>query len=147
MKVCGKCKNTKSLDDFGWRNKEKGSRQWACRDCQKELRREHHVKNQKKNLTRVKARRQKITDKIWAYKSTHPCVDCGRTNPAGLTFDHLPQFEKSFDISTAAQRGFSWDKIEKEINKCEVVCGYCHGIRTHTRGGWVRNVAINAGIV
>ena len=32
--------------------------------------------------------------------------------------------------------GWSLQKIQEEITKCEVVCANCHRIRTATRAGW-----------
>ncbi len=34
-----------------------------------------------------------------------------------------------FSISYAANRGFSLDRIRKEIGKCIVLCANCHAIR------------------
>lgn len=61
------------------------------------------------------------------------CVDCGyAAHPAALEFDHLPQFEKKFQIGLGcATKG--WTSIGTEIAKCEVVCGRCHILRTADR--------------
>lgn len=34
-----------------------------------------------------------------------------------------------FNISEAVQRGYSLDRIKKEIKKCIVLCANCHAIR------------------
>jgi hypothetical protein len=34
-----------------------------------------------------------------------------------------------FNISFATNRGFSLDRIKKEIDKCIVLCANCHAIR------------------
>ena len=64
------------------------------------------------------------------YFATHPCVDCGETDPVVLEFDHLR--DKSFSIG-AKLTNHSWDAIVAEIEKCEVVCGNCHKRRTARR--------------
>jgi hypothetical protein len=66
------------------------------------------------------------------YKIERGCVDCGyNAHHAGLEFDHvLPRLRGT----VAAQIGKSRKVIIEEIERCEVVCGTCHGIRT-----WERN--------
>lgn len=60
------------------------------------------------------------------------CVDCGyNTHHAGLEFDHIRPRKRG---TVAAQMGKSRKVILEEIERCEVVCGTCHGIRT-----WKRN--------
>lgn len=61
------------------------------------------------------------------------CTDCGyNAHPQALHFDHIPgRGEKLFNIGAYVH--CSWEKIEAEIAKCEVVCANCHAVRTHTR--------------
>lgn len=69
------------------------------------------------------------------YKVSRGCTDCGFSeHPAALEFDHLPQFEKLFDIGRAVYK-VAWTAILLEIEKCEVVCSNCHRIRTAERRG------------
>lgn len=74
-------------------------------------------------------------DRMMSYLAVHPCVDCGEQDLIVLDFDHLPEHEKHFEVSravTASTR--SWQSIEREIAKCEVVCANCHRRRTARRG-------------
>ena len=62
------------------------------------------------------------------------CTDCGyNSHPDALQFDHLPKYDKTFNVS----RMISWDLdiglIIEEIAKTEVVCANCHAVRTATR--------------
>lgn len=69
------------------------------------------------------------------YKVSHGCVDCGfNEHPAALEFDHLPGYEKLFDIGRAVYKR-AWKAVLAEIEKCEVVCSNCHRIRTAERRG------------
>ena len=72
------------------------------------------------------------------YLSTHPCVDCGETDIVVLEFDHLGKDKKLDDVAHMIPRGYSLDKIKKEIAKCEVVCCNCHRRRTYTRANCYR---------
>jgi hypothetical protein len=85
---------------------------------------------------RESARRKKhdADVKSWlaGIKLTSGCVDCGyRAHHVALDFDHLPEFEKLFDISRALWRPRK--TLGAEIAKCEVVCSNCHRIRTYER--------------
>ena len=59
------------------------------------------------------------------------CIDCGyNLHHAGLEFDHvLPRLRGT----VASQMGKSLKVILEEIERCEVICGTCHGIRTYER--------------
>jgi hypothetical protein len=70
---------------------------------------------------------------VIAYKKTHPCVDCGNADYRVLDFDHLPEFQKAMHVSVAVANGWSLQKIQSEIDKCEVRCANCHRIKTWER--------------
>lgn len=140
MKICGKCGQEKSLDDFAWKSKAKGTKQYQCRVCQYAYRTAHYQKNKEKIYEQIKTRQQEIKDQTWQYKNSHPCVDCGESDPIVLEFDHLR--DKKFNVSQMVLRGMSWDRILQEIQKCEVVCCNCHRRRTHKRGEWIRNITV-----
>lgn len=84
--------------------------------------------------------REENFKKLWKILSISSCSDCGIFDPRVLEFDHLPEFEKKFDIARAVSGSTrSWNSILNEINKCEIVCANCHRIRTIGRGNWNRN--------
>ena len=74
---------------------------------------------------------------IALYFVTHPCVDCGKTDPMILTFDHV-QGEKRDNIADMVLKGLSVGAIAEEITKCDVVCFNCHSLRTQQRTGAYR---------
>jgi hypothetical protein len=89
---------------------------------------------QKENQRR---HRDRNFERLVSYLVDKGCVDCDISEPVVLQFDHLPEFEKKFDIGraiTGSTRG--WDAILKEIAKCELVCANCHAKRTAQRSGW-----------
>ena len=101
--------------------------------------RQHYEANKQIYKDRAAARKQRLrlerSEYFIEYFKTHPCVDCGETDPVILEFDHLA--DKSFTISSEMTYR-SWESILNEIAKCEVVCVNCHRRRTATRGRWVR---------
>lgn len=66
-------------------------------------------------------------------KQNTPCADCGVNYPYWvMDFDHRPTEEKLFNISVGS-RGLSLEKVQLEIDKCDIVCANCHRDRTHAR--------------
>lgn len=84
------------------------------------------------NRDRLRRHYQEIQPLISEIKLESGCVDCGyRLRTEALDFDHLPGTNKKFLISRA---GFSsWERIQTEMSKCEIVCANCHRIRTADR--------------
>ena len=66
---------------------------------------------------------------IREYKKKHPCIDCNFSDYRALDFDHV-RGEKLGNVSWMASRGFSLEKIELEIAKCEIRCRNCHAVKT-----------------
>ncbi len=68
-------------------------------------------------------------------KLARGCADCGWSKWArGLDWDHV-RGPKVSTIAIMIGRRDSWQAIEEEMAKCEVVCANCHRIRTHERRG------------
>jgi 5-methylcytosine-specific restriction endonuclease McrA len=51
------------------------------------------------------------------------CRHCGATER--LEFDHIDPKTKSFQISDRIAQ-LSWDKIQAELSKCQILCTVCH---------------------
>lgn len=100
-----------------------------CRNCHRTV----TYESRGKNYTYSRRTRTDLAKFILDFKGT-PCTDCKRTfDPYIMDFDHLPNSNKLFTISSAVGRGISRQKIKDEINKCELVCANCHMIRTLDR--------------
>lgn len=68
------------------------------------------------------------------YKIEHGCADCGyKAHHAGLEFDHRDPRATHGGSPVAKIMGKGIGRIKAEIEKCDVVCGACHGIRTWNR--------------
>jgi len=67
------------------------------------------------------------------------CTDCGEKDPIVLEFDHKEPAHKELDVSRLI--GKSIKRLQKEIDKCEVVCANCHKRRTAKMfGSWRLNL-------
>jgi hypothetical protein len=63
-----------------------------------------------------------------------PCADCHKKYPYYIMhFDHRDAKQKSFNISQAASRSSSKEKLELEIKKCDIICSNCHAEREYQR--------------
>jgi hypothetical protein len=81
-------------------------------------------------------RRQKLKEHVRELKNK-PCADCEQSYPYYvMDFDHRPGTDKLFEIADyLATRVIStYDKLDAEIRKCDVVCSNCHRIRSFERG-------------
>jgi hypothetical protein len=60
------------------------------------------------------------------------CVDCGNTDTRVLEFDHVRGIKEGH-ISHAVKNAWSIERLQKEIDKCEIRCCNCHRIVTIDR--------------
>jgi hypothetical protein len=139
VRTCTRCGETKNVDEFAWRNIARGKRDGYCRTCRAAYKQEHYAKNRARyiaNAARRNARElERRTRYLLDFLRTHPCVDCGETDPIVLEFDHLT--DKLFNVSTGL-RDRAWASVLAEMEKCEVVCANCHRRRSALRGGYLR---------
>ena len=140
MRICSTCRQKKPLEEFGWKDKAKTKQRSVCRECMRLYIREHYKNNVgyyvKKAMRRKKLYQQEVHRKIFSYFSSHPCVDCGESDPIVLEFDHIEKKTKVRAVSEMISRLCSWNTIFKEIQKCEVRCANCHRRKTATQRGY-----------
>jgi hypothetical protein len=100
------------------------SEEW--KEYQRNYQHSWHQRNKEKRLARMYERKAAIYEHIQGIKDQLRCADCGEQHPATLQFHHLNSEHKAFTIGDAVNRGFSLDRIKKEIEKCIVLCANCH---------------------
>ena len=141
-KICSKCKIEKDLSEFNRNKARSDGYNTFCRECAKKHSKDYYKKNKEKMIGQINERKNlriiEVQRKIYEYKSTHSCVDCGEADPIVLQFDH--QSDKEFAISSYRWLGYSWNKIKKEIDKCEVRCANCHIRRTSKQFDWYKDI-------
>ena len=138
-KVCTGCGLDRPITEFSIKHKKRGTRRTWCRACRSAYGKEHYQRNRGAYLARTKARRHRERDSYWAwlmtYLQSHPCVDCGETDPVVLTFDHRELAEKVDTIGRLLSRS-SWSTFLAEVAKCDVRCANCHRMRTAEQFNW-----------
>ncbi len=138
-KRCTKCQQEKPINEFGWRSKPLGIRHNRCLTCVVEASADWYAKNRQKQIANSAKRRLAVRDEarkyVWNYLYTHPCVDCGESDPVVLEFDHV-RGRKVEDVSVMVQGGWSLNAIQAEIAKCDVRCASCHKQKGILQFGW-----------
>ena len=104
---------------------------WLCRSAHG---REHYEANKARYIKQAAEQKRRVglerTQFLIEFFESHPCADCGETDPVVLEFDHLR--DKVFNISSSF-RERAWHSILAEMEKCEVVSANCHRRRTARR--------------
>ena len=138
MKLCNRCNKHKEFSEFNKYHRGKNGLQPYCRECQKSHYRGNvtrHAANVAKVRKATKKRLREIARKVLEVG----CVQCGITDLRVLDFDHLPEFEKKYNVADMIRSSMSEKALIAEIAKCEVVCRNHHAIRTAERlpgGTW-----------
>jgi hypothetical protein len=70
------------------------------------------------------AYRAKARDLARSHKTA--CIRCGETHPACLDFHHRDPGVKEGTISRLVSKNVKLDRVQAEIEKCDVLCANCH---------------------
>lgn len=127
-KCCSKCKRDLPKDDVHFASRyDRKSKQFQsiCRECQKEYRKEHYLKNTKKYIDKAKKYKEGIVDWFIDIKKNLKCEECGEERYWVLCFHHNDPKEKESDVSSLV-KSCNKKKILEEIEKCTVLCSNCH---------------------
>lgn len=100
-----------------------------------------YQRHKERLLEKRRQHNQELRAWLNKYKSKLCCTNCGESHPACIQFHHLNKGEKRFTIGGIVGRTHtSIRRLEKEINKCEVLCGNCHALHhwkeTHSFNDW-----------
>ncbi len=138
-KRCTGCGLERPATEFPVKNRKTGRRGTRCQACRSAYGKLHYERNSDKYRSRTRARRHRQRDSYWSwlmnYLASHPCVDCGKTDPVVLQFDHRDGSTKVSTIGAMLSRA-SWATLLNEVAKCDVRCANCHRLRTAEEFGW-----------
>ena len=105
VQKCYRCGAFKPAGAFAWRRRHIGQRDSFCRPCRKAYKREHYLANRQRYIDQARVQKARLqlerTRYLLDYFVTHPCIDCGETDPVVLEFDHLR--DKEFNIASGSQ--------------------------------------------
>lgn len=122
--TCTKCQVAQPLDMYYKSSRNKQGIQYACKKCMNKAYTHSRNKKQQHYQEVSKTRIAQLVVKIADFKASKGCVNCGENNSCCIDFHHLNPNEKEFAISN--MRGWSWDSVLLEIDKCVTLCRNCH---------------------
>ena len=138
-KLCTRCNTVKPRNDFSVSSKRPDGMQTYCKICQRQYNNhKYHTDPVRKLAIRTQNSENIKRNKeyVYSYLLSHPCVDCGESDPVVLEFDHIG--DKSKDVSLMIGRAVSIKTLRAEIDKCEVRCANCHRRKTARQFGSYR---------
>jgi hypothetical protein len=131
LRKCRECgleaHTEKELELFAKSKESKYGRGNLCSACSTKRSSKWKANNRDKankqgKETRVKNKKRAIETK------GGKCISCGiehnGTNDVIFDFHHLDPTEK--EVDPGKLMGGSWEKVEKEISKCVLLCANCH---------------------
>lgn len=108
-KKCSKCGRELPLTEYYSRGD--GRLRSECKECHK---------------TYVKGKYQERKNTIGEVKASIGCVKCGEKRPYVLDFHHKDSSIKNAGIARMTSNKNKIEDIQKEIDKCVVLCSNCH---------------------
>lgn len=140
-KICNVCGRKRYEKFFAFRCKASGVRLNKCKECHAAYVKRHYYRNKTAYIKRAKInrleRQRKARVFLWHYLLSHPCVDCGESDPIVLDFDHVRGHKRS-TIAEAVVSNNPWNltRLAAEIAKCDVRCANCHRRKTAREQGY-----------
>lgn len=127
LKQCTKCGRMLPLENFRWKDKSKGKKHSQCKECQSRQEKQRYqtdIIRKEQVLERAKTTKERNVEYINNKKSSYGCAKCGEKRYYVLDFHHKDPLQKKDNINNL--RGCSYETIDKEIDKCIVLCSNCH---------------------
>ena len=118
------------------------------RNKQKEDQQKHHQRTKKKK----RKQQNKLKDKRQHFvleemqRRGGKCAKCGFSDIRALDWHHLDPDEKVNSISEMIRDRVSMDKLQAELDKCELICANCHRIEEQRLGNWTKNKIVEGGM-
>ena len=127
-KICTSCNQIFKINEF------RRKKDYYCKECFKKFHRNKEYSKNKywNNIKEAKKERKKWRDdhrkkviELIEFVKNNPCVDCGKQfEPHLMDFHHREPNKKEFKIAEANESQLN--KIQEEINKCDLLCVMCH---------------------
>jgi len=77
-------------------------------------------------LEKTEKKYKTTKNKLLDYKKNLSCNNCGLQDHRVLEFHHLN--DKKYTVARMPAKGYSWQTILNEIQKCIPLCSNCHRI-------------------
>lgn len=127
MKCCSICKTEKPESEFNKNKYRSDGLQTICRSCSQKRSKKYYKENKEKHKSVIFKRNKSIIKRNTEYVNKiklNGCVYCEEKEPCCIDFHHIKG--KKYPISRLVKQGYSIETIDKEIEKCILVCSNCH---------------------
>lgn len=124
-KICSRCNQDKPVTEFFKTKNMKDGLQSACKKCMNISYKNSRDKKQKHYTSVAVARYERNREQLREWKATQKCSCCIESDPDCLDLHHLDPSKKDVNISDVVAY-WSWKRLQREIEKCIVVCANCH---------------------
>lgn len=100
-----------------------------CENCHQE---EHHRLNSLiQNPSKQTIKGKKVRAQLLEYKGGK-CIKCSYNKcPSVLSFHHVDESSKEFNIDNRVCNGYKYERLLKEVDKCVILCQVCHQEEHH----------------
>ena len=109
--------------------------QHLCKPCKIAERIRYYKDNKPAHAKYRSGQREKRLKRFFDFAKRLACRDCGLVDPIVLEFDHV-RGKKIASVGDLVSGWCSWEKVVREVAKCDPVCANCHRRRTARRAGW-----------
>lgn len=123
-KICSRCKVEKPVTEYCKYARMKDGLQPACKSCMNESYAKSRNKDKQRYMDVQKSRVNDIRAKVTEWKQQQKCCRCGEDDVSCLDFHHIDPAIK--DGTVSEMRNWSWERLQREIEKCIVLCSNCH---------------------
>lgn len=117
MRICYKCGLEKEDSEYTQRSgRAKGQLNTICRQCL---------------LDNLRNHRQQMRSIVNSWKEERGCSWCGFMGKHyQLDLDHIDPTTKYGQNHRAYEPNWKWERIKKELDKCQILCANCHREKT-----------------
>jgi len=103
---------------------------------------EHYRAIGRKSSVKIRTKRRIYVHEL--KKNSNGCVYCGESNPLCLDFDHIDPSTKKFTPANGITNGTNWAAVLEELDKCQLVCRNCHGIKSILEGNKMKGIDLES---
>lgn len=96
------------------------------KDRQKKAQHESYLRNKEKVISAQQVRRNQARFHLQKRKGESGCKECGERHIAVLVFHHRDPNEKEADSTKMINDKWLIQRIDEELEKCDVLCANCH---------------------
>lgn len=134
VRRCPKCAQDLPASSFS--RAGDGYQHW-CKSCFRAYFRARGARHREQAAASRKERRRRAVERLLDVLRSTACADCGEDEILVLEFDHHLG-EKEANIANLLAAAARFERLERELARCEVVCANCHRRRTARRAGTFR---------